>query len=451
MSKLPLLEKNAYLSLVIKDNGIWSHLAYTDHDANREYILSDFTDLTPLRHRLDDELFSKSFWFEYFDSLEKVFSWDLVDRNKLSVFTFRRFKNEGDGLTGIRIQIDDNQKYFEKIFNSVRDFSRDISLRVIDDQYMYNMLDGLVSKSEYDDIMYIDMDLMDFSIFRVNKVYDKRSKKERKIFSRSKVGWSNDLALIDSIKDSRFRAFLATDLGQKEVFNYWSNFILNRVFSCEDPNLVDILRAYCTIQNHSIYRDNKEKLDGFGIQSDSSAMILSGYIPRVLSKSKSLLTLIDGLELSGSFDCYWDLDMRLLSFGKSYISGVDSTDIILTRKEMMSLLTRVVIPHSKEIKGPNKVVFSGITESLALGRGEFFVLSPEYSYIELPNHDEKLVIEGEFKNGTYTIPERSKSLGFVSIPGSKKYESLLIDARPRPIVYGPDSYTNKIKLQSWIK
>lgn len=451
MSKLPLLEKNAYLSLVIKENGIWSHLAYTDHDANREYILSDFTDLTPLRHRLDDELFSKSFWFEYFDSLEKVFTWDLVDRNKLSVFTFRRFRNEGDGLTGIRIQIDDNQKFFKKIFNSVRDFSRDISLRVIDDQYMYNVLDGLVSKSEYDDIMYIDMDLTDFSIFRVNKVYDRKNKKERKIFTRSKLGWDNDLTLIDSIKDSRFRAFLATDLGQKEIFNYWSNFILNRVFSCEDPNLVDILRAYCTIQNYSIYRDNKEKLDGFGIRSSNSAMILSGYIPRVLSKSKSLLTLIDGLELSGSFDCYWDLDMRLLSFGKSYISGVDSTDIILTRKEMMSLLTRVVIPHSKEIKGANKVVFSGITESLALGRSEFFVLSPEYSYIELPDHDEKLVIEGDFKNGTYTVPEKGNSLGFVSIPGSKKYESLLIDTRPRPIVYGPDSYANKIKLQSWIK
>jgi len=54
MSKLPILQKNAYLSLVVKNNSIWAHLAYTDHNAGREYILSDFTDLNPLKQRLDD-------------------------------------------------------------------------------------------------------------------------------------------------------------------------------------------------------------------------------------------------------------------------------------------------------------------------------------------------------------------------------------------------------------
>jgi hypothetical protein len=451
MSKLPLLEKNAYLSVVIKDNGIWSHLAYTDHDANREYILTDFTDVNPLRYRLDDELFTKNFWFEYFDNLEKVFSWDLVDRNKLAVFTFRPFKNEGDGLTGIRIQIDDNQKFFEKIFSSVRDFSRDISLRVIDDQYMYNILDALIDKSEYDDLMYIDMDLIDLSIFRVHKVYDRRSKKEKKIFSRSKISWNNDLTVIDSVRDARFRAFLGTDLSTKEIFNYWSNFVLNRVHSMDDPNLQDILRSYCTIQNHSLYRDNKEKLQDFGISHGESAIILSGYIPRILGKSKSLLTLIDGLELAGTFDCYWDLDMKLLSYGKSYVSGVDSTDIILTRKEVLALLSKVILPYVKPIRSGSKIIFSGNIQSLSSGKSEFFVLTPEYSYIELPPHDEKLVIEGEFKNGAYMEPSRSKNLGFVSTPGSKKYEAILIDARPRPIIYGPDSYFNKLKLQAWLK
>jgi hypothetical protein len=30
------------------------------------------------------------------------------------------------------------------------------------------------------------------------------------------------------------------------------------------------------------------------------------------------------------------------------------------------------------------------------------------------------------------------------------YESILVDARPRPIVYGPDAYSNKLKLQVWL-
>lgn len=451
MSKLSLLEKNAYLSIVIKDNGIWAHLSYTDHNANREYIVSDFTDLNPLRYRLDDDVFSKGFWFEYFDNLEKVFNWDLVDRNKLTIFTFRKFKNEGDGLTGIRIQIDDNQKFFDKIFSSLRDFSRDISLRVIDDLYVQNILNGLIEKSEYEDLVYVDMDLLDFSIFRVKKVYDNKKKKEGFVFSRSKLKWNNEFLAIDSVKDNRFKAFLATDLSVKEIFNYWSNFILNRVFSSDDPNLMDILRSYSTIQNHSIYRDNKEKLEGFGISKGESAIIISGYIPRILGKSKSLLTLIDGLELGGKFDCYWDLDLKLLSYGRSYINGINSTDIILTRKEVMSLSTRVLLPYTKAEKTASKVLFAGNIQSISMGKNEFFAMSPEYTYIELPKHEDKLIIEGEFKNGAYTLPDKDKSVGFVSTPGGKEYESLLIDGRPRPVVYGPDSYSNKLKLQAWIK
>jgi hypothetical protein len=451
MSKLPLLEKNAYLSIIIKDNGVWSHLAYTDYNVGREYILSDFTDLSPLRYRLDDEIFTKNFWFEYFDNLESVFDWNLVDRSREAVFTFRRFKNEGDGLTGIRMQIDDNQKFLEKIFHSVRDFSNDVSLRVVDDQYISNLLSSLIDKSEYDDLMYIDMDIMDFSVFRMNKVYDKKERKEKKVFSQAKINWSNELDVIDSVKDSRLKAFLATDLGTESIYNYWSNFVLNKTFFSEDPNLMDILRAYCTIQSHSIFRDNSEKLEGFGISGKESAIIISGYIPRILGKSKSLLTLIDGLEMSGNFDCYWDLEAKLLSYGKSYIDGTDSTDIILTRKEVFSLLTRVIIPYSKPVKASNKVILSGTTQSLSEGKNEFYAFSSEYSYIELPPHEDKLVIEGEFKNGAYMIPNREKFFGFISTPDNKKYESILVDGRIRPIVYGPDSYSNKLKLQTWIK
>src|SRR5512133_1412976 len=116
MSTLPMLEKNSYLSLVISDNNIWAHLAYTDHNANREYILSDFTDLNPLKQRLDDDFFTKNFWYEYFDNLEKVFNWNIVDRNGYGIFSFRKFVEEGDGIAGIRILMDENQKYFNKIF-----------------------------------------------------------------------------------------------------------------------------------------------------------------------------------------------------------------------------------------------------------------------------------------------------------------------------------------------
>ena len=449
MSKLPLLEKNAYLSLVIKDNGLWAHLAYTDHNARREYILEDFTDLHPLRHRLDDDVFTKEFWYDYFDNLERVFNWDIVDRDKNSIFTFRQFKNEGDGVNGIRVQIDDNQEFFDKIFASIRNFSKDISLRVVDDRYMQETLEELIDKGEYEDIMYVDVDLMDFSIFRIKKIYDKKEKVDRKVFSRAKISWKNDLSLIDSVKDSRFKAFLATDLNQKEVFNYWSNFVFNRVLSSEDPNILDILRSYSTIQNHSLFRDNKEKLEGFGVSGKESCLIISGYIPQVLGKSKTLLTLIDGLELEGSFDCTWDLDMRLLSYGKSYVNATKSVDVILTSKVMHPSFTKIVIPRHK-FTTSNKVIFSGKIESLEQEESEILAISCKFNYIDLPDQ-EKFVMSGVLKDGFKVPPEKGAGIDLVSSKEGKRYESVLIDVRPRPIVYGPDSYSNKSKLQNWMR
>jgi hypothetical protein len=450
MSKLSILQKNAYLTIVIKDNGMWAHLAYTDHNAAREYILSDFTDLTPLRYRLDDDTFTKDFWLEYFQNLEKALNWNLLSSSKDSIFTFSPFKKEGEGVSGVRVEIDDNQRFFDKIFASVRSFSKDIALRVVDDLYVQKMLNGLIEKTEYEDIIYIDMDLLDFSVFRITRRYDKKSKKDINIFSKAKINWKDEISLIDSIRDSRFKAFLATELSNKEILNYWSNFVLNRVLYSEDPNLVDILRGYSTIQSHSIFRDNKEKVENFGLSKGESAVIVSGYIPRILGQSKTLLSIIDGLELIGKFDCFWDLDMKLLAYGKSYTQGINAMDIILTRKEVFSLASRVVIPHTKAQK-KSKVIFSGSIESLGSERSEIFALSSEYTYVKFPEHSQKLVVEGELKNGAIGQPHGFKTIGFVSNPETKKYESLLIDGRPRPVVYGPDSYSNKLKLQRWMK
>ena len=448
MSKLPILQKNAYLSLVVKNNSIWAHLAYTDHNAGREYILSDFTDLNPLKQRLDDEFFTRKFWYEYFDNLEKVFNWDIVDRDTYRLQMYKTFKDEGVGLTGIRVLVDENQKYFNTIFSSLREFSKDIAVRIVDDSYIYNLLEGLLGRMEYDDILYVDMDLLDFKIYRGRKIIE--NKKEKTIITKSKISWGNEYGVIDSVRDARFRAFLASDFASKDILNYWSNFVLNKIFFTEDPNILDILRSYTTIQNYSLYQDNINKLSGFGIGSQRNAMIISGHIPTVLGKQKTLMSVIDGLEIMGEIDCIWDLEKKILSYGKSYIFGTNSTDIILTRKEVFAPATKVLIPEVKNVKNQNKVIMSGYTESLSMEKNEFYALSPEFTFVQLPKHQDKLVVEVEFKKDI-VIPNGVKSkVGFVSIPGKSRYDSILVDGRPRPIVYGPDVYTNRSKLSVWL-
>lgn len=450
MSKLPILSKNAFLSLVIIDNGIWAHLAYTDYDANREYILSDFTDLNPLRQRLDDEFFNKNFWYEYFDNLEKVFSWNIVDKNIFELMTFRKFADQGDGISGIRILVDENQEFFNKIFTSLRSFSNDITLRIIDDGYVYNLVEGLATRLGYDDLLFVEMDLLDFKIYRAKKTISTKGGIESFVVTKSKMSWNNDFGVIDSIKDSRFRAFLSSDIPQKELLDYWSNFVLNRVFFSEDPNMLDLLRSYCTIQCHSMYQDGMEKLEKFG-STPNSAIITSGLLPLLLGNQKTLLSIIDGLELEGKFDYFFDNERVLLSYGKSYINSPASTDIVLTRKNILSKATKVLIPDLHRVSGKNKIILGGYTDSLSIGKGEFFAISPEFTYIELPKSRDKLVVEAEFKNGAYMRnTENEKEISFVSTPEKQAYDSILIDGRPKPVIYGPDVYSNRIKLQMWI-
>jgi len=442
-----MLEKNSYLSLVISDNNIWAHLAYTDHNANREYILSDFTDLNPLKQRLDDDFFTKNFWYEYFDNLEKVFNWNIVDRNGYGIFSFRKFVDEGDGISGIRVLMDENQKYFNKIFSSLREFSNDIALRVIDETYTRGMLEGLSQKLGYDDLLFLNLDLQDFKIYRAFK--DQETGKIE--ISKSKIVWNNEYGVIDSIKDARFKAFLASDVTTKDMLNYWSNFVLNRVVFTEDPNILDMLRAYTTAQLHSIYQDNKEKLQAFGTQGNTG-IILTGSVPLLLGKEKLLLSLIDGFEISGIFDAYFDTEKRVLSYGKSYTAGPASTDMVLTRKELLACATKVLVPEIKSARNRNRVVFNGYTDSLEGEKQDIFALSPEFTYLNLPLHRENLIIEGEFKNGAYIRNTQSKDdISFISIPGKLRYDSMVIDARPKPIVYGPDIYSNKLKLQQWFR
>jgi len=309
-------------------------------------------------------------------------------------------------------------------------------------------LEGLLDRMEYENILYMDMDLTDFKIYRARKVVE--NKKEKNIITKSKISWGNEYGVIDSVRDARFRAFLASDFASKDILNYWSNFVLNKIFFTEDPNILDILRSYTTIQNYSLYQDNINKLSGFGIGSQRNAMIISGHIPTVLGKQKTLMSVIDGLEIMGEIDCIWDLEKKILSYGKSYIFGTNSTDIILTRKEVFAPATKVLIPEVKNVKNQNKVIMSGYTESLSMEKNEFYALSPEFTFVQLPKHQDKLVVEVEFKKDI-VIPNGVKSkVGFVSIPGKSRYDSILVDGRPRPIVYGPDVYTNRSKLSVWL-
>jgi hypothetical protein len=451
MDTLPILKQNAYLTVFVKDNHLFANLAFTDFSAQKTYILSDITDLSPLKFRMDDIVFNNSFWFEYFDSLEKEFDWNIIDKQWTDTFKIVQFQSEGIGVSGVRILVDDNQPFFNKIYLSLKEFSKDIVLRIVDDKYMRVLMDDLRRRMGYKDMMWIDMDLSHFTVYRSRYVdYGSFVRSENRLgkedFSVSKISWNNEIGLIDFIRNSKLQAFLSIESSNDEVMNKWANFVANTPDYLSDPVVIDILRAFSTVQNLSIIENNREKLGSFG--REGSAVILTCKLAKLLNRRDIYLSIIDGFEMEGRFDLYLDIDNKLVTYGRNLIQESKSNEIIVIKSDVVPSASRVVIPDVPN-RARAKVVFSGKLMSQGFEQRDVYAFNPSIEVITIPDPIEKVVIDGELRNGCVLSHYTSNQISFVSSYGGIKYDSLVIDCRMKPAIYGPKASDNKIKLQNW--
>lgn len=450
MNTLPILKKNAYLTLLIKDNHIFANLAYTDFVAQKTYMLSDTTDLSPLKFRMDDIVFNGEFWFEYFDSLEKVLGWDIVDRQWQGVFKIVDFQDEGEGVSGIKVLVDDNQPFFNKIYTSLKEFSKDITLRVTDDKYMKGIIDGLRGRLEYEDILWVDIDLSHFTVYRSRErvsstgIFSKEKKSE---FLTSKISWSSEIGLIDSIKSSKLQAFLSLESNSDNIIDRWANFVAQTPDYISDPNVEDILRSFVTIQNLSIFENNREKFEAFG--RGNSAIFVTGKLAKIMDRRNLLLSLIDGFELEGIFDLFLDSENRVVSYGRNLIEASLSEDMLVVKGDVLPPVSKVVIPQVNVSKGKNKVIFSGNIVSQDFDSIDIYAINPNLEIFNIPYKSNKVVVEGSLKNGAVLTHYPTTDISFISAHEGVIYDSLVVDCRIRPIVYGPKPKDNRIKLQNW--
>jgi hypothetical protein len=184
---------------------------------------------------------------------------------------------------------------------------------------------------------------------------------------------------------------------------------------------------------------------------DSNTLIvLGGKIPRLLGKKTTLLSIIDGLELYGSFDVVWDNECKILAHGVSTSLGAQSQDIVIGKNEVISGITKVLIPELKTQKAKNKVIFSGTQNSQDYPQEKIVVLGDTFEMLNIKNKVNKVIFEGQFENNVYIPSLKEQKLEFVSSPKGLRYDEVLIDSRLRPIVYGTDSYRNKLKINKWL-
>lgn len=446
MNELPILKKNAYLTILIKDNYINANLAFTDLSAQRTYVINDITDLSPLKFRLDDIVFNKNFWWEYFNSLEKIFDWDIVDRKWDNDFMIKEFEREEVGVGGIKVIVDDNQPFFKNIYLSIKEFSKDIVLRILDDRYMEFLTNGLCNRLGYDDIVWIDMDFSHFSVFRGRKVIDIKEGVHQFHFSTSKIDWKNEIGLIDFVKSSKLNAFLSVDSSSEEISNRWANCIAHGIEYVSDQILEDVIRSFTTLELLSIKQENREKFNSLGM--GNTAIFISGRISQLLKIRELLLSVIDGLELEGIFDIFIDSECKILSFGKSMIEKENAQEILILKGDILPPAYKLLIPEIPT-KALNKVILAGKAYSQSLEGRDIYAIGSSINIIPLPKSKDKTIYEIELKNGVVFPHMVFQNIQFMSVYKILEYEYLIVDGRKRPVIYGPSSYENRIKLKVW--
>lgn len=262
----------------------------------------------------------------------------------------------------------------------------------------------------------------------------------------SKIDWGNEIGLIDFIRTSKLQSFLSGECSEEELTNKWGNLIAHSCEYIADPVLHDILRAFATLQLLSIKQSNPDKLNG--ALSSNSGVIVTGNMSKLLGKRDLLFSIIDGLELEGMCDLFIDQENKLFSFGKSIIDKEKSQDIIVLRGDVLPKAMKVLIPQVP-LKSKSKVIFSGNVSAQNIEPRDIYAFGSSLQILKIPLLGEKIIIEGDLKNGTVFSHYTFTNIEFMSIKRSLEYEYLVIDGRCRPIIYGPNPQDNRTKFKIW--
>ena len=145
---------------------------------------------------------------------------------------------------------------------------------------------------------------------------------------------------------------------------------------------------------------------------------------------------------------YIDNENKLLTFGKNFIEKEKASDIVVFRGDILPSIFKLLIPEISR-KNKDKVIFSGKVLAQNQDTREMFAFGSSLQILKIPHVDEKIIIQGELKNGAVFSNLTYTDIEFLSIKDSLEYKYLIVDGRMRPIVYGPSAQENRIKFKVW--
>ncbi len=436
-TNIPLLDKNAYLEVLVQGGQIYANLAYSHYGANRSYVLNHV-------QRFDrvEDLGVADFWVEYFSALERFLDWeflrvpDVIDTG--SDF-LQGFVDEGKGVSGVSFRVDERISGREEISKIIESLLGEINFYTSGNNYRIELCKGLGERMAYEDVVIVNLDLLGAEVARSNGGH-------------GKVHWDNEFALIDNIHNSKFKAFLSSGDSINKLTNLWANFILHPVDSSDDDSLKDLVRAYLTLQVLSIFNNNTKSFEKVGTQK-STLIVLTGEMLELLGEKELMIAIIDGLEIRGQFDLLIDSRHKLYSYGRRYVDGINAQDFIVNKELVINDMYKVLVPEVGTVNEKDKVIFQGAKIIAGEEDQSVNAIAPEVSEFEL-NQELKCLFDGKFVNSAYIDGDsvkKSDLFEMISQPNAASYAKVIIDGRFKPVVYGPNAKANSKKLNRWFR
>lgn len=466
MGRVSLLEKNAFLSIYANQYGLYATFGYSHYEIDRSYTLTDHTIIDWENEPIDEY----EFWLEYLVKIGEKFEWEFLENSfsQYSMGKVREFTDEGEGVSAIRFMFDGNLEARSRAMNAINGFFPEIVVEVLDNKKVRDLLSKMAIRLGYKDAMLLDLNLHKFEIYRsqvsektrtasLENVHDKPWTSEY-----SKISWDSKRALVEKLKDGRLKAFATVDPESEIIYNQWANLVTDPFAYTSNPFLLDLVRSYTTVQLLSMHNSNQKLLGKLGQGEKPTVLFIAGEIQNLLKSEQFYMSIIDGLQLRGSFDIVFCDAYQLYTFGDELVQGVNAQYYIVTMSQVVKRAERLFSPEVPGKSEEKKPAFMASITTKGSGDRAVYALTSTITKIDMPT--EEYVLDGDFLKGAYIEGGSLQGLSDKEKRGSNKGEGfiwhskglklpvdrVIVDARYKPIVYGPDYRVNRNKLSSWI-
>lgn len=257
------------------------------------------------------------------------------------------------------------------------------------------------------------------------------------------------------------RRLQSTEISRVSLVNMMANVFGKKPLSAHSTDLWDALRSYITLSLFSLQDSVFRK---FGIDFDSSHLLITGDLVSFIPESHVVLSVVDGLQLRGRYNIAVDkdslfahlsvlLDSRAFPVpvagiypkGYMYLSTEKGGSGKAGRRSFRGILFEDEYDSSKNldidiVSGEKDTVLNSTGKELILGQvGGIYVYDVD-KYTSVALEPERSVY----------FPNLKRDGKYLKHTWGDKVSNLIIDCRQIPAVYGPDASSNKGRISSWM-